>query len=425
MRYIYFSFFLLFSTSTSLAQDYVSYFTGDEADAQVTPTFGVVLMGGAGENDEAMKWFLERANGGDVVVLRASGSDGYNDYLFSDLGVEVNSVETILFNSGDAATDEYVIQQVQNAEAIWMAGGDQWNYVSYWQGTAIEDAINTLLNETGGVVGGISAGMAVLGGTYFNASLGTVTSEDALENPFDNQVQLGHNDFIEAPFLEDVVTDTHYDDPDRKGRHVTFMARMAVDEGKVPKGISCDEFAAVCIDENGLATCFGEAPDYDDYVYFVRPNCTGEINPQVCEEGIPLTWDEGDEALKVLRINANLAGDFYLDLNNWTNFNGGEWFDWYVDEGALVEAAGEAPDCSLYTAELEVNDLQVWPVPTERVINFQASNGEEVLLMNIQGEVLKRTTAKEGFNQIDLSELSEGIYFLKMHGVTQRIVKVS
>ena len=37
-------------------------------------------MGGASENDAAMAWFLERAGGGDVLVLRASGSDGYNDY---------------------------------------------------------------------------------------------------------------------------------------------------------------------------------------------------------------------------------------------------------------------------------------------------------------------------------------------------------
>ena len=43
------------------------------------------MMGGATEDDNAMKWFLERANGGDVLILRASGSDGYNQYLYSQL----------------------------------------------------------------------------------------------------------------------------------------------------------------------------------------------------------------------------------------------------------------------------------------------------------------------------------------------------
>ena len=53
-------------------------------------------MGGATEDDNAMIWFLERSNGGDILVLRTSGSDGYNNYLFSELGVNVNSVETIV-----------------------------------------------------------------------------------------------------------------------------------------------------------------------------------------------------------------------------------------------------------------------------------------------------------------------------------------
>jgi hypothetical protein len=39
------------------------------------------MMGGRSEHDEAMHWFLEQSKGG--------------DYFFSDLGVEVNSVETL------------------------------------------------------------------------------------------------------------------------------------------------------------------------------------------------------------------------------------------------------------------------------------------------------------------------------------------
>ncbi len=416
------SLFLL--SNLLFAQSYTSYFTGDTEDVDVTPTFGIVLMGGAGENDEAMKWFLERANGGDVVVIRASGSDGYNDYMFSELGVTINSVESIVFNDASAAEDPYVIEQVQNAEAIWMAGGDQWDYVSYWKNTAIEDAINTLLNETGGPVGGISAGMAVMGGTYFNAAQGTVSSFNALANPYGIDVQLGHDDFIEAPFLEDVVTDTHYDDPDRKGRHVTFMARMAADFDKVPKGIACDEYAAVCIDSQGIATCFGEGPEFDDYIYFVRPNCTGEINPQVCETNAPLTWNEGGEALKVLRINGNSEGEYSMDLNNWINHTGGEWFDWYVEEGELFEAAGEAPDCSLNVPKLTADSFEVWPIPTTQWLNFESNNGTHVTLYNLQGAILYQGQAKEGLNQLNLNAFESGVYLLENGGVTKRVLKL-
>ena len=113
---------VLFSNCAS-AQNYTSYFTGDTADVSVNTIPGIVLMGGASENDSAMIWFLEQSGGGDVVVLRASGSNGYNNYMYSQLGVVVNSVQTIVFNQAAASFDHYVIRQLANAEALWFAGG--------------------------------------------------------------------------------------------------------------------------------------------------------------------------------------------------------------------------------------------------------------------------------------------------------------
>ncbi len=95
------AFFLVLSLTTLTAQGYTSFFTGDTTDVVTDHQFGIVLAGGGLDNDKAMQWMLMRAQGGDVVVLRATQSDGYNDYFFSELGVTVNSVETILFNSAD------------------------------------------------------------------------------------------------------------------------------------------------------------------------------------------------------------------------------------------------------------------------------------------------------------------------------------
>lgn len=98
-------------------------------------------MGGRTENDEAMQWFLRRANGGNVLALRASGSDGYNDYLYSDLGIPVNSVASLVFNWGAAAGAAEVAEAIIGAEAIWFAGGNQANYVNYLRGTAIDSLL--------------------------------------------------------------------------------------------------------------------------------------------------------------------------------------------------------------------------------------------------------------------------------------------
>lgn len=62
------------------------------------------------------------ADGGDILVLRASGSDGYNNYFYSQLGVTINSVETIVFNNGQAASNAYIQRRIDEAEAIWLAG---------------------------------------------------------------------------------------------------------------------------------------------------------------------------------------------------------------------------------------------------------------------------------------------------------------
>jgi cyanophycinase-like exopeptidase len=173
---------LLVLSGTACAQTYTSWFTGNPEDSPAVPLGGVCLMGGASEFDPAMQWFLDRANGGDVLVLRASGSNGYNDYMYADLG-GVNSVETILFNNASAAYDPYVAGRIEKAEAIWFAGGDQWNYVDFWRGTPVMELVNDAVAERNAAIGGTSAGMAILGACYFSAQFGSVTSAEALANP--------------------------------------------------------------------------------------------------------------------------------------------------------------------------------------------------------------------------------------------------
>lgn len=126
MRYLLLSLLSLLYIHFAQAQStYTEYLTGNSQDVVVQPDFGICLMGGAGESDDGMRWFLDKANGGDVVVIRASGSDGYNDYMYSELGVTLNSVRTFVFHSGAAANDPYVIEKLNGAEAIWLAGGDR------------------------------------------------------------------------------------------------------------------------------------------------------------------------------------------------------------------------------------------------------------------------------------------------------------
>jgi len=396
-----------------VAQNYDSYYTGNITDATNTPQGGICLMGGATEEDEAMKWFLNRANGGDVLVLRASGSDGYNNYFYTQLGVPVNSVETIVFNDATASNEAYIHQKIEQAEAIWFAGGDQWDYISYWRNTAIDSLINVGIAQRNIVIGGTSAGMAIQGGIYFSAENGTVTSATALSNPFDANVTPDSTSFLENSILENVITDTHYDNPDRKGRHLAFLARIWEDYGIAGKGIACDEYTAVCIDENNIARVYGQHPQYDDNAYFLQVNCElSDPTPETCIAGNALTWNHNGTAIKVYAIKGTLAGTNTFDLNNWQTGVGGEWQDWSVSNGLLSQSLGAAPNCSASTDEKEIS-ISLLPNPTKGEIKVKTINKPYTIsIFDLSGNKINHT--ENSPETVDFSSFSDGTYWVQL-----------
>ncbi|PWL31509.1 MAG: cyanophycinase [Fluviicola sp. XM-24bin1] len=400
---------LILGATMSYAQNYTSYFTGNTSDVSTIPQGGICLMGGATEEDEAIKWFLNRADGGDVLVLRASGSDGYNDYFYNQLGVTVNSVETIVFNDASASNEAYIQQKISQAEAIWFAGGDQWDYHSYWYNTPIQTEINQAI-ANGAVVGGTSAGMAILGGFRFTAENGTVTSATALSNPYDANVTLNWAPFIVTQnALEYTITDTHYDNPDRKGRHMVFMARSLDFTNMDVKGIACDEYTAVCIDENSLARVFGQYPTYDDNAYFLQINCElSNPYPEVISS-VPLTWDHNGMAVKAYAVKGTLAGTNTFDLSDWMTGSGGEWQDWSVDNGVFMEAPGSAPDCNASLEETETQ-IDILPNPAQDFIEIKTdANSYSVSIFDLRGNVVLED--KNNPLRMNLLSLSEGTYW--------------
>lgn len=62
------------------------------------------------------------------MVLRASGGDGYEDYVYSDIG-GCDSIETLLVTARALADSDYVASRVRHAEGVFLAGGDQAVYM--------------------------------------------------------------------------------------------------------------------------------------------------------------------------------------------------------------------------------------------------------------------------------------------------------
>lgn len=411
MKHISLFAFLIFQLS--LSQNYTEYATGSSTDVITNHQPGICLMGGATESDPAMVWFLNKANGGDVVVLRASGSNGYNNYFYSELGVTINSVTTFVIHNAAGAIDPYVLQKVANAEAIWFAGGDQFNYVNFFKNNAMEDVLNAFINEKQGVIGGTSAGMAILGSAYFDAANGTVTNAQALGNPYHERVFLGYNDFLSIPYLENVITDSHYDDPDRRARHSVFLARYTKDNDSRSFGIACNEYTAVCVDSNGRAYVYGEYPDYEEHAFFLQSNCVTDFEPENCTAGNPLTWNRNAEAIKVYKVPGTITGQNYFDLSDWETGIGGQWQNWHIQNGSFNTAVGTNPECaSLSLDENNLFEAQVFPNPFNEKIQITTNSPDfSVEVYDMYG---KQIAFEHNHSSVNTASWASGIYFLKL-----------
>jgi cyanophycinase-like exopeptidase len=400
------------------------YHTGSTVDADRVPKAGILLAGGATDNDNGMIWLIKRANGGDVVVLRASGSDGYNDYIYSELGIKVNSVTTIVINGSAQANKDTVCQAVQNAELIFIAGGNQWRYYNDWKGTCLQIALNKHINEKNAPIGGTSAGLAVLGEVVYTAQYSSATSQQALGNPFHSNITLA-NDFLQVPFLEETITDSHYNNPDRRGRHTTFMARMIKDWQMNAKGIGINEFTAVGVDENGIGHVFGN-PNSTDYAYFIKSNAA----PETCEAGQPLHWVKNNQALTVYRIKGNIQGSNTFNLQDWQTGEGGEWFYWYVDNGVLKTTAAPELDIS-NPLNPDQNGLNFFPNPVKGYLNIENTSAtpiKSVTLYDLAGRMIDvMVTETSSDLRIDISDLRSGAYVLRIARgdelVSKKIIK--
>lgn len=208
----------------------------------------VVLMGGGPEVDRAAARFVEGAQGGDVLVLRASGStESYTSYFGVELAPDppAASATTILLEDPVEGDDDGVLCRVAGAEAVWLAGGDQADYLLRWP-DALHGALAAAAART---IGGTSAGAMALSGLTFDAREGSVTSTEALAAPAATYVSISPSPFAAAS-LRGVLVDTHFGARDREGRLLAFLARALVDglaEAPVV-GVGLDEGAALVIE---------------------------------------------------------------------------------------------------------------------------------------------------------------------------------
>lgn len=245
---------------------------GSALASGVTPQGpGLVLMGGGGDVDSAFIWMHDtiagsrRGNGGDIIVLGASGANDYDQYFLKL--AHFNSVQTLTIQRGASAKDlQTAASYVDRSQGVFIRGGDQANYV-WWKGSSLAAALKRLY-ERGGVVGGNSAGLAIQGEwTYDSVAADAagadveVTTRNAVPNPSEPIISFTH-DLFDWPPLRGVITDSHFVQRDRLGRLAVFLARLRQQHGASDiMGLGIDTESAICIDKRGIGTLKRKGPN--------------------------------------------------------------------------------------------------------------------------------------------------------------------
>lgn len=342
-----------------------SYFATGNVNAPVTapstrPTPSFVLMGGGPDVDPAFRWLIKRAgiepgSGGRFVVIRATGADGYNPYIYysdealstsnnvADMWVGgaslgLTSVETLVIPSVKAANNAAVNAIVSKANVVFIAGGDQSHYIRFWKGTLLEQTLTALMKKNV-PIGGTSAGLAVLGQFDYSALYKSATSEESMLDPFYKDITFDpsplslQGGFIAPPALESLIFDSHFDSRDRMGRFIAFISRIvaptvtpggtlgcnggvlpaSASGNKTARGIGISVETALLVQGNGngnpvTATRVSNATTTtESAVYFVRPS----VPPSICQPKTPLT-------ISTVEVRKLSDSNNVFNLTDWT-----------------------------------------------------------------------------------------------------------
>lgn len=383
---LYAAFLLLTSASHAAlaAKDFTYSYLGNPDNPHVSAkplscsqgncTPAVALVGGGYDVGEAFRWLIAQAGittstGGRFLIIRASGSDAYNPYIYSKLGdidtttprnyemvggadLGLTSVETLVIPSRKAAEDPFVLNVVARASAIFIAGGDQADYYNKWQETALNKVLQQAI-RAGIPVGGTSAGTAMLGEYAFAALNDSVDSTPVLQDPFNRYVTIDplntssnkfvqKGSFLNIPSLAKVITDPHLNTRDRLGRLFAFVARIGngcsggVENFNRVVGMGIDEETALLVSGTaGRARVELAANPYNpenttssytaqNSAYLVRYTRA----PSRCVAGKPLVDNTG---IQVYRLSAQPSGPALRTTATQTSFKADAWFnlaDW-------------------------------------------------------------------------------------------------
>lgn len=216
----------------------------------------ICAIGGGSENyndwsDEPYRWIVQKSDSGKIIILSYANATNWLPNYFMWLGADTAYNKTI--SSTSVANLQTTYDELITARAIFIRGGDQYQYIKLWKGTKTEEAIKYVF-QNGGVIAGTSAGAMILGELDFSAQNGSVFPDEALLNPFNSKMKF-ENNFLNL--MSNVLFDTHLMERGRHGRLIGFIYNIFYTYGKKIIGVGIDDRTAICISPDGIGEIMG------------------------------------------------------------------------------------------------------------------------------------------------------------------------
>ena len=224
----------------------------------------ICAVGGGSEDynnwsDAPYSWIVQKSDSGKIIIIDVVDATSWLPNYFMSFGAETAYNKTI--PSIASANLQETYDELITAKAIFIRGGDQWDYNRLWKGTRVDSAINFVFNN-GGVIAGTSAGAAVLGDVDFSAQSGSAYPDDALQNPFYSRMKF-ENNFLNL--VPNVLFDTHFTERARQGRLIAMIYNQHYNSSRDLIGAGIDDRTAICISPDGIGEVMGSGAVYIFY----------------------------------------------------------------------------------------------------------------------------------------------------------------
>jgi cyanophycinase len=215
----------------------------------------LVICGGGDLPDTARATFVELAGGRNARIVVIPTASEYADAKESELQefldpwlkLKVSSASLLHTRSRARADAPEFLRPLEEATGVWFSGGDQSRVTEVYLGTAVERGLRAVL-ERGGVIGGTSAGAAIMSKVMITGGQEKAT------------VGTGFG------FLPGVVVDQH---ALRRNRVNRLLGVLADHPGLV--GVAIDEDTALVVKQGRWQVLGGS------YVVFCRPAREGQL----------------------------------------------------------------------------------------------------------------------------------------------------